>query len=626
MNADDLDRLRAALDGARVTLARAGQDALARYLDPAIPRAGAACPLIVVAGEAGRGKSAFVNALLGWIELSPTGPSGATACRIQFTHCAQPAADIYAAGRCVRVEPRELGAYTNHLSAGDVRVAQRPEAAIVGVPHPLLTLVALVDTPGFGVGTAEAELALAVLDQGDAMVFVGDALTPVTASEIAFLERVAHRVERVLVVVAKIDRCPHWRTVVEETRANLEQREALAGRVDVVAVSSRLALTAATAEVRLRSGYTQVDEFIESYVVRRAAAIRTINAARRALTALTTLHRRADLEGCDTEVAATQALEEREAAVAAFTARTAGWLDDVKAQFKPVSARQRGDLRRGTAALTVTYQDRLVNTEVGSPAEFAQALHADVVALAVDVADRTRGDVRNVVDELSQRLGLPWADDALTEAGAEPSDNEGDADWKVALAPEKRRRRSADRYADFNSFRSGMAAVSLLGTVRLAAAPVAIAAGLGSPLLLAVLALGTGIAAVKWSRRASTSSVQQNELRAWIPQQTARANADLAVAADQELERRYDVAVGLLRARIDAVRGQLAVDVEIARNRVDEIRRRESASRAPLLALRDEIRSAHTRLDTALDRFQRNPDATDLAASIPHQAITQNRS
>jgi predicted GTPase len=629
---DDHHNLVQALTRSRDLLTRAGLNELARHLDPDRARVGAQVPLVVVAGESGRGKSAFVNALLGGGQLSPTGPGASTGCCIEFTRTPGPVADVYLADGRVRINHDDLGAYTNR-SAGDPSAdvtasgggacAGRAGAAVVGVDHPLLDQITLVDTPGFGVDSAAAALALAVLDHGDALVFVLDARAPITASELCFLERAAHRIDRVLVTITQIDRCPYWRAVAAETHAALARHQGLSRRVDLIAVSSRAALQNPSAEHRLRSGFVAVDDFLDEHVLRKASSIRTVNSGRRALTALGTLDRRIETQTSPTQDAAAALVAERQAAATRFADTVAGSAEVVASEFKRISRRQRADLRRATADLTTAHLERLVNSEIRSPGAFADRLHADLIALAADVADRTRIEVRQVIAREAERLGLPL-DAPLDDDPPAGFDGFGDGaeDWKLALAPERRRRRPADRYADFNSFRSGMSVVTVLGTVRLAAAPAVMALGLGSPLALAVVALGAGTAAVRWSRRASTSSVQVAELRSWIPQQTARANADFTVAADQELEHRYDMVADVLRTGIDAVQTQLAAEVSLARARLDEVGRQEITARAPLLALHAEIRTAHADLATALEEFLRAEDVADADAFRSEHVLT----
>ncbi len=160
---------------------------------------------VLVAGEAKRGKSTLVNALLGR-DLLPTGVTPLTAVPTTVVSGVPEAAEVaFADGR---LETLALDALqTFGTERGNPGNARRVESITVRTQAPVLARGAeIVDTPGTGSvhahNTAAAE---AVLPSMDAAIFVLSADPPVSASERALLAEVARLSVRLFVVLNKID-------------------------------------------------------------------------------------------------------------------------------------------------------------------------------------------------------------------------------------------------------------------------------------------------------------------------------------------------------------------------------------------------------------------------------------
>jgi small GTP-binding protein len=160
---------------------------------------------VLVAGEAKRGKSTLVNALLG----RPVLPSGVT----PLTALATTVRDGRDEGvttlfRDGRVERYPLSALEDLVTERGNPGNRRGLASVTVIVHsPLLALGAeLVDTPGTGSvyahNTAEAELALETMD---AAIFVLSADPTVSASERDLMSRVARLSVSMFVVLNKAD-------------------------------------------------------------------------------------------------------------------------------------------------------------------------------------------------------------------------------------------------------------------------------------------------------------------------------------------------------------------------------------------------------------------------------------
>ena len=198
---------------------------------------------ILVAGEAKRGKSTLVNALLGRPVL-PVGVTPLTALATTVRH--GPADKV-----TVRTGDGQIRHYP--LSALDDLVTERGNpgnvrnlsAVTVSVNAPLLAHgVELVDTPGTGSvhrqNTAEADQAIATMD---AAIFVLSADPPVSASERDLIARVAGDSVAMFVVLNKADRLSGT-DLTEVLEFTDEVTTRAAGRpVGVYPVSARAALS-----------------------------------------------------------------------------------------------------------------------------------------------------------------------------------------------------------------------------------------------------------------------------------------------------------------------------------------------------------------------------------------------
>jgi GTP-binding protein EngB required for normal cell division len=160
---------------------------------------------VLVAGEAKRGKSTLVNALLGRPVLpSAVTPLTALATAVRYGRD-EGATVVFANGR---TETYPLSALDDLVTERGNPGNRRELASVtVTVDAPILARgLELVDTPGSGSvyahNTAEAELALKTMD---AAVFVLTADPPVSASERDLMSRVAQLSVRMFVVLNKAD-------------------------------------------------------------------------------------------------------------------------------------------------------------------------------------------------------------------------------------------------------------------------------------------------------------------------------------------------------------------------------------------------------------------------------------
>jgi len=164
---------------------------------------------LAVVGQFSRGKSTLMNAVLGHPYL-PTGALPMTSLVTTVRYGSRPRAFVQRAGSPFRIEVSldELPRFVAQTS--DEREELRVVAAHVEVPSEILRLgFSFVDTPGIGsaiaANTATTE---SFLPEADALIFVTGFDAPLSAAELDFLAKVRAHVERLFVVVNKLDLVP----------------------------------------------------------------------------------------------------------------------------------------------------------------------------------------------------------------------------------------------------------------------------------------------------------------------------------------------------------------------------------------------------------------------------------
>jgi GTPase SAR1 family protein len=181
---------------------------------------------IAVVGEFKRGKSTFINALLGK-EILPSDilPCSATLNRV--TYGIKPLVKIqFKDGVEELIALEELTDYVTKLTPESEAIASTIQEAIVYYPVPYCqNNVDIIDTPGLSDDEAMTAITLSVLPHVDVAILVVMALSPLSESERAFLENhlLNEDLGRILFVVTGIDRCNSPEDV-EKIVANVEHR------------------------------------------------------------------------------------------------------------------------------------------------------------------------------------------------------------------------------------------------------------------------------------------------------------------------------------------------------------------------------------------------------------------
>lgn len=165
---------------------------------------------VAVVGEFNRGKSIFINALLG-IDILPMDILPTTATLNRVTYGITPLAKVvFKDGREKELAIGQLKNYITKLTPEAAQNSENVKEAVVYYPlHYCQNNVDIIDTPGLNDETNMDKITLSVLPQVDAAIMVVMAQAPFADSERKFLETklLTNDLSRIIFVVTGIDRC-----------------------------------------------------------------------------------------------------------------------------------------------------------------------------------------------------------------------------------------------------------------------------------------------------------------------------------------------------------------------------------------------------------------------------------
>ena len=166
---------------------------------------------VVVCGEVKKGKSSFINALMGE-EVLPTNTQVATSQICRIINSDQEEYNlVFTDGTRVPISKAELSKYGSQVDADmyGEPIFKDHQLDYIEVKHPIPALpksVALVDTPGIGaVYAAHEQITRNYLNKAAAVIFIIDPKNPIVAQEKAFIESALKVTKRIMFVMTKMD-------------------------------------------------------------------------------------------------------------------------------------------------------------------------------------------------------------------------------------------------------------------------------------------------------------------------------------------------------------------------------------------------------------------------------------
>ncbi len=333
---------------AAIALARRrGRDDLARRLETVAERVSRTDTVVCVVGEFKKGKSALINALLG-ADVCPVDDDLATMAVTVVRYAPEPGAIVR------RREDGQLIIEAIPADQAPRWVAERDgddrrhgvEVVEVGLPNAFLERgIALVDTPGVGgLNAAHAAATLAFLPSADALVFVTDASTELSAPELAFLASARRAGPPILIAVTKVDIYPEWRRIVAIDDGRLGAMGLTDAPFPLSAVLRRHGLATDDPSLDEESGYPRFAASLADDVVGRARAASLGTALAQIVPALDQLREplAAETSALDSPEAAarlTAELREVRARLATLAAADASWSVRLEDEFSALRTR-----------------------------------------------------------------------------------------------------------------------------------------------------------------------------------------------------------------------------------------------------------------------------------------------
>jgi len=381
---------------------------------------------VVVVGEKKRGKSSLVNALLEAPGLLPVDVDIATSVHVTVYAAPQPQAravledsgpDGIAIGLEQVAEYAALDPDTMEMAHPDVREVS------VGVPSPLLEAgIELIDTPGVGgLVSGHAALTLAALSLADALIFVVNGSSELTASECAFLAQATERVATVLFVLTQTDKYPKWRQVLARDQALITQHAPSFADAPWFPVSSRERLDAVrlrasapdrAAELERGAGFGSLTEALTSQIAGRAGELRDANAAwtaRRMLDKLIQVQQQR-IRSLSGDPALKDEIAAQRARLNECRRASANWMRTLDQGFHELSREVSLLYTRGYAKLEGTADHLATEVNASTATQIAHDFEAGVRALWAELETATRAGAVRVATKVAEEIGAEGVD------------------------------------------------------------------------------------------------------------------------------------------------------------------------------------------------------------------------
>jgi GTPase SAR1 family protein len=232
---------------------------------------------LTVVGQFKRGKTSFLNALLG-AEVLPVAILPLTSVVTILSYGDHPSAEVvFQSGVRRTIEPGELADYVTEKA--NPKNVKRVSHVVVSYPSEYLRGgVSLIDTPGIGsVYKHNTQVTYGFLPQVDAAIFVTSPEPPITNAEIEFLSDLASHVRKVFVILNKTDllNSSQLKEVLDFTLQSLPAVIA-APSDSVLAVSAAQALNAkrqGDKALLVVSGFPCLEEKLSEFLVSEKNAV-----------------------------------------------------------------------------------------------------------------------------------------------------------------------------------------------------------------------------------------------------------------------------------------------------------------------------------------------------------------
>lgn len=237
---------------------------------------------LVVVGQFKRGKTCFINALMG-TEILPVAVVPLTSIVTILKYGDSVGAEVlFEDGRVADIGLGELPGYITET--GNPRNVKKVREAMVTFPSEYLKGgVRLVDTPGVGsVYQHNTDIAYRYLPRSDAALFLLSVDQPVSQAELDFLRDVREYAHKIFFLLNKIDYVNAGEIDQAIGFSREVIREAMGAEVNIVPVSAKLALDGKGAggeDALRRSNLPAFTSILEAFLAREKGKVLIVSAA-----------------------------------------------------------------------------------------------------------------------------------------------------------------------------------------------------------------------------------------------------------------------------------------------------------------------------------------------------------
>ncbi len=361
---------------------------------------------LVVAGEFKRGKSSFINALIG-AEVLPVGVVPLTAIATLVGYGEQPSAEVlFRNGERLGIPPQELANYVTEKGNPE----NEKNVAEVWLAYPsgwLKSGVRLVDTPGIGsIYRHNSDETYRFLPKADAVLFLLSVDQPVGQAEYDFLKQVQEYAGKIFFLLNKADllREDDLQESIEFSRRVLS--EAMGRTVPVFPVSARLALEVhgrSDAALLSRSGFPAFTCALSRFLMEEKGNALAVAAAKNLLRLVTQARFNSELA----RASLATPLEEWRGKIEAFERKRAE-MGQEKHDFSILLEAEVRDLadRQVTADVDAFKENLVHEVEAGARAHFGRVrslpsreLHEELQRYAMEIVRNSWDGFRRNEDE-----------------------------------------------------------------------------------------------------------------------------------------------------------------------------------------------------------------------------------
>jgi hypothetical protein len=556
----------------------------------------------VVVGEKKRGKSSLVNALLSAPDLLPVDVDIATSVHVSVYAADRPQARAVTAASGAEGTEISLGQVAEYAAldpdSGEMRHPDVTEVS-VGVPNRLLGGgLVLIDTPGVGgLVSGHAALTLAALSLADALIFVVNGSSELTASECAFLGQATERVATVLFALTQTDKYPHWRQILAKNQELIAQHAPAFIDAPWFPVSSRLRLDAANAptaeraaELDARSGFGPLVEALTGQLAGHAAELREANAAWAAqrLIARLTADTERRLRSLAQDPALAEELTQRR--VKLNQARKAGatWMRSLDARFRKLSTDVGRLYARRISELESSADRMAAEADATTATAVAHDFDAGVRALWADLEAATRDGAVLAATAVAAELGAEGVDALETDM---PYPEELGELGPLRLSEEGRPNGVSGALARYWPSLSGVSMTSMAAHLVLGSAvnPILLI-GVGG--VVAAMLYKSGQSRGDTARARADLMRHMREVLGRVRVEMPAAQQDAMAALRDEIERVVSDRLRERDAQLEAAIAEAAVNVQTAENDLGPKRAAAQVTLAQLRNLAEQARAA----------------------------------